>query len=282
MGEVLPVVVALVISALAGLIVAFGLPESTPCVLGADPERVNVRKLLGQEQKECFSMHATRKLSMAEILKLPSMKLLLAVYFLVFLAFNLFYVAFPVYAATGIRWSLGAIGVYFSAMSLMMALVQGPVLKRLTKRWSEHTLVLGGSILLAASFPFFTASSTWLIYGGTALLAVGNGLMWPSLLAMLSAMTDKTAQGAVQGFASSTGAVASSDRRILERQGNSQDGCLLSSSDLRFANGECVALLRPPGVWLPLLVASSCRWCSLSWQSRQSSSQLLPSGGLLS
>ena len=209
LGEALPIVAALVISALAGLLVAFGLPESTPCVLGADPERVNVRKLLGQEHKECFSMHAARKFSMAEILKLPSMKLLLAVYFLVFLAFNLFYVAFPVYAATGIRWSLGEIGIYFSVMSLMMALVQGPVLKRLSKRWSDRTLVLGGSILLAASFPFFAATSAGLIYGGTALLAVGNGLMWPSLLAMLSAMTDKTVQGAVQGFASSTGAVAS-------------------------------------------------------------------------
>ena len=40
-------------------------------------------------------------------------------------------------------------------------------------------------------------------------MAVGNGLMWPSLLAILSRMTDSSAQGAVQGLASSTGAVAS-------------------------------------------------------------------------
>jgi MFS family permease len=209
MGEVFTVVAALLISVMACLIIAFGLPDSTPCVLGADPEHVNVRKLFGQAQKECFSMPAARKLSLAEILMLPSMKLLLAVYFLVFFAFNLFYVAFPVYAATGIRWSLSQIGVYFAAMGLMMALVQGPLLNRLSRRWSERTLVLGGSALLAASFPFFMSSSATMIYLGTALLAIGNGIMWPSLLAILSRTTERSMQGAVQGFASSTGAVAS-------------------------------------------------------------------------
>lgn len=154
-------------------------------------------------------MVATRKLSLAEILMLPSMKLLLAVYFLVFFAFNLFYVAFPVYAATGIRWSLSQIGVYFAAMGLMMALVQGPVLNRLSRHWSERKLVLGGGALLAASFPFFMSSSAAMIYSGTALLAIGNGIMWPSLLAILSRTTERNVQGAVQGFASSTGAVAS-------------------------------------------------------------------------
>jgi DHA1 family tetracycline resistance protein-like MFS transporter len=208
-GEVLTVVAALLISAAACLIIALALPDSTPCVLGADPEHVNVRKLFGQAQKECFSMPAARKLSLAEILRLPSMKLLLAMYFLVFLAFNLFYVAFPVYASTGIRWSLSQIGVYFAAMGLMMTLVQGPVLNRLSRRWSERRLVLGGSMVLAASFPFFTSSSAAMIYLGTALLAIGNGIMWPSLLAILSRTTERSVQGAVQGFASSAGAVAS-------------------------------------------------------------------------
>jgi MFS family permease len=40
-------------------------------------------------------------------------------------------------------------------------------------------------------------------------LAVGNGIMWPSLLAILSRTTERSVQGTVQGFASSAGAVAS-------------------------------------------------------------------------
>ena len=209
LGELPPVIAAFAISGVAILIIGFGLPDTTLCVLSVDPEAVNVRKVLGQQHKECFTLHTARKLATAEILALPSMNLMLAVYFLVFLGFNLFYVAFPVYATTAIAWSLTQVGVYFSVMGLMMALAQGPVLQRLSRRWSDRNLVVAGGILLAASFPFFTATSAVLIYIGTTLLAIGNGLMWPSLLAILSRMTDHSAQGAVQGFASSTGAVAS-------------------------------------------------------------------------
>jgi len=66
-----------------------------------------------------------------------------------------------------------------------------------------------GSLLLAMSFVFFVSNSTAVIYGGTVLLALGNGLMWPSLLAVLSKTTDQRAQGAVQGLADSINAIAS-------------------------------------------------------------------------
>ena len=79
----------------------------------------------------------------------------------------------------------------------------------MSQYWSERKLVLGGSALLAASFPFFMSSSAAMIYSGTALLAVGNGIMWPSLLAILSGTTERSVQGTVQGFASSAGAIAS-------------------------------------------------------------------------
>jgi Na+/melibiose symporter-like transporter len=158
LGELPPIIAACAISGLAILIIGLGLPETTPGALSADPAQVNVRKVLGQQHKECFTMPAARKLTIAEILALPSMNLMLAVYFLVFLGFNLFYVAFPVYATTAIAWSLTQIGVYFSAMGLMMALAQGAVLKQLSQRWSDLNLMVGGSILLAASFLFFTAT----------------------------------------------------------------------------------------------------------------------------
>ena len=208
-SALLPIVAALAVSAFAVWLVAFRLADAPACVLAGDPEKVNVRKLLGQEQKECFAMKAGRKPSLAELLRLPSMALVLSVYFLVFLAFNFFYVGFPLYAATGIHWSLAEIGVYFAAMALTMALVQGPVLERLAKVWPPRRLVIVGGMLLAASFVFFDSASAWVIFIGTALLAAGNGLMWPSLLAILSGLAPRDEQGAVQGLASSLGASAS-------------------------------------------------------------------------
>lgn len=209
LGETLPVLAAFLISAVASLLIAFRLPETPMCVLAADPEHTNVRKIFGQEQKACFALKAAPKLSLMEILRLPSVALLLTLHFLVFLAFNLFYVAFPVHAATGIGWSLTETGVFFAGMGLMMVLVQGPLLQRASRIWSDRLLLLGGSVPLAASFLFYTSNVTAVIYAGTALLALGNGLMWPSLLAVLSKATDRSVQGAVQGVAGSSAAVAS-------------------------------------------------------------------------
>jgi DHA1 family tetracycline resistance protein-like MFS transporter len=208
-GETLPVLAAFVISAVAVLMIALWLPDTDPCLLRTDPEEVSVRKVLGQDHKACFRLTGAPKLSIVEILALPSVGLLLALYFLVFLAFNLFYVSFPVYAATGIHWSITETGVFFSAMSFMLVLVQGPVLKRAAKIWSDRILVLGGSLVLAASFPFFSSANTATLYVGTALLALGNGVMWPSLLSVLAKAADRNVQGAVQGIAGSVAAVAS-------------------------------------------------------------------------
>ncbi|MEX2163313.1 MAG: hypothetical protein WD823_03615 [Sulfuricaulis sp.] len=88
--ETLPVLAAILISAVATLIIVFWLPDTDPCLLRADPEGVNVRKVLGQDHKACFRLTGAHKLSFADIMALPSVGLLLALYFLVFLTFNLF------------------------------------------------------------------------------------------------------------------------------------------------------------------------------------------------
>jgi MFS family permease len=209
LGEIPPVMAALLISFAATLIIGFKLPESQQCVLNVSPEREGVRKLMGQEQRDCYKRVLAPRLSFLEIVRLPSVAFLMMLYFLVYLAFNFFYIAFPIHAATSLNWSLTQTGIFFTFMSLVMVTVQGPVLSRASKRLSDRTLVSAGSLLLAASFLFFTSRSTFAIFAGTALLALGNGLMWPSLLAIISKSTDEDVQGAVQGFAGSVAAVAS-------------------------------------------------------------------------
>ncbi|MEJ2503219.1 MAG: MFS transporter [Gemmatimonadota bacterium] len=126
-----------------------------------------------------------------------------------FLGFNLFYVAFPVHAATRLEWSVLDVGLYFAFISVLMAVVEGPVLGRLSRRLGDRPLVIAGSLILAGAFLFFLSARTLVLYGGTVLVAAGNGLMWPSLLATLSKTVDRPTQGAVQGLAGSVNAVAS-------------------------------------------------------------------------
>jgi len=48
-----------------------------------------------------------------------------------------------------------------------------------------------------------------LLYCAAALFSVGNGLLWPSFLALLSRHADDRYQGAVQGLSGSVGSLAS-------------------------------------------------------------------------
>lgn len=209
LGETPPVLAAIVVSIAASAIVFWGLEESIPCVLSTKPENVAVAGVLGQEQKECYILTPGTDVTLAGALRPPRIRTLLAIHFLVFLAFNFFYISFPVHAATELEWTLTEVGVFFSVMALMMALVQGPVLGAASKLVTKRTLVVVGSLILGTGFALYTSRSVALIYVATGLLALGNGLMWPSLLAMISSEAGERTQGVVQGFASSSSAVAS-------------------------------------------------------------------------
>ncbi len=209
-GAVAPVFAAAAISLAATLAIAFGLPESRrPCVLSRTPEQTNMRKLMGQEQKDCFEMKAAAKLTMSELLGIPSVPTLLAIYFLVMLSFNFFYVSFPVFAVGTLGWSLTETGIFFAVMGLLMVVVQGPVLGRVSGFVSEKALIVIGGLTLALGFRLFDATTDAGMYLAVVLMALGNGLMWPSALSVLSKAAGDTYQGAVQGLAGSLGAIAS-------------------------------------------------------------------------
>ena len=90
-----------------------------------------------------------------------------------------------------------------------MVFVQGPILHKSLKKFSEEKLVIIGSIILGTNFILFVSNNDFLVYGAAILFAVGNGLMWPSFMSILSKISGNTYQGFVQGVASSFGSLAS-------------------------------------------------------------------------
>lgn len=207
--ETLPVLIALFISIIASFLVAFMLPESKKCTLKKSPELANVSKVFGQEHKECYQIESAENLSLKDAIKQPLIPTILTVYFLIFLGFNFFYIAFPVHAIQELNWELTDTGMYFAFLGIIMALVQGPVLMRISKIYSESVLLLFGSFLLSIGFAFYIVDTTTMVYAGAVFIAFGNGLMWPSVLSLLSQTTDEKYQGLIQGFAGSMGSIAS-------------------------------------------------------------------------
>jgi len=208
-GEIVPVAAALVISILATLIIVFGLKESDPCILTRAPSSRSMRKVFGQEHKECYSIRDPEKVGFRTILRIPHVPRLLGVYFLVMLGFSFFYIGFPVHAVNKLRWTITDTGMFFAYLSLIMVLVQGPVLARASKRLSDGALAFGGTLILTIGLIGLFWNSIAVIYLAATLIALGNGLMWPSVMAMLSNAAGDTHQGAVQGASGSIGATAS-------------------------------------------------------------------------
>jgi DHA1 family tetracycline resistance protein-like MFS transporter len=209
LGEILPALAATLISLVAVVVIVKMLPDPVPVNLAASP-CVNqpARRVLGKEIKDCFDARPPLN-SLVNLLGIPAMPLMLLLYFLIFLAFNVFYTAFPIHAAVGLGWEMGQLGVYFSLLSLVMILVQGPVMTWLSPRITEKPLVALGSLMMCASFVLLRYEDQALLYSAAVLFGFGNGLMWPSYLSLLGQMGSATEQGYIQGIASSAGSLAS-------------------------------------------------------------------------
>lgn len=207
--EIPPVIAAMFISLVAIFVIAFRLPESNPCAFNRPSDVHPSRKVLGQEHKECHKLEGEEHLNFRGVLKLHRIPFFLTLYFLIFLALNFFYVSFPMYAVQGLKWSVLKLGIFFSIVGFIMMLVQGPLLKRLSKKVAEGPLIIVGSLLMVGCFCLFPTGIEPLMYVSAALFAAGNGLMWPSFLSLLSKQAGPVNQGAVQGYASSAGSSAS-------------------------------------------------------------------------
>lgn len=207
--EELPVIVTTVISAVAVAVIFFMLPDSERRDSSEASESRSMRKLLGQEQKDCIEQGNEKKGGFKEALGIKGIPFLYALYFFIFLGFSIFYTAFPVHALEQLKWSITEMGIFFAVLSLIMVIVQGPVLKYLSGIYSDETLVIWGNLILAANFVLLLFPDTVLVYSAAVFFAAGNGLMWPSFLSVLAKTGGKVYQGTVQGIAGSIGSLAS-------------------------------------------------------------------------
>jgi len=208
-GEILPVMVAMILSLAVLVVIIFVLKESKSSIVMQIPEKDSVGKVFAFECKECYKAANPRRLKLQDVFKLKYISFLLILYFFVFVGFNIFYTAFPIHAVSGLGWTVTEMGIFYAVLSGIMILVQGPILRKALKRFSEEKLVIIGSAILGSNFVLFISSEIFLIYFAAVLFAVGNGLMWPSIMSILSRRAGPVYQGAVQGVAGSVTGVAS-------------------------------------------------------------------------
>ena len=208
-GEVLPVLAALIISLVVLVVIVFFLKETKCSILMETPDKNYVGRVFSFESKECYKAANPNRLKFRDVFKLKHISFLLVLYFLIFLGFNIFYTSFPIHAVDGLGWTVTQMGIFYAVLSGIMVLVQGPILRKALRKFSEEQLVIIGSVILGTNFILFVSPDIMLIYGAAVLFAVGNGLMWPSVMSILSNRAGIVYQGTVQGVANSFGSLAS-------------------------------------------------------------------------
>jgi MFS transporter, DHA1 family, tetracycline resistance protein len=219
--EILPVLAAFFLSLITLIVIFFALKESKPQSMVVVTKQISegkesIRKVFAQECKECYQAPNPKKLVFKDVFKLKNIPFLIVLYFFIFLGFNIFYTSFPIHAVDGLKWSVTELGVFYAVLSGIMVLVQGPVLRKALKKFSEEKLVIIGSLILGTNFILIVSSNDIFIYTAAVLFAVGNGLMWPSFLSILSKTAGNVYQGFIQGIASSFGSLASIIGLIIE------------------------------------------------------------------
>lgn len=209
-GATLPVLAALLLSLVTLFVIGFLLRESriksNPIMI---PEEGTIRKVFAQECKDCYEPASPIKPKFGDVFKIKHISFLLVLYFLIFLGFNVYYASFPTHAAGELKWSVTQLGIFYAILSGIMVFIQGPVLRKALKKFSEEKLVILGSIILGTNFVLFFSNNIISVSSAVVLFALGNGLMWPSFMSILSKRAGTVLQGAVQGVAGSVGGIAS-------------------------------------------------------------------------
>jgi MFS family permease len=97
----------------------------------------------------------------------------------------------------------------FIFVGLLIALVQGGIVRRLAPKLGERRLVRTGLVMLVPGLVIVGwATSSLPFYAGLALLAIGSALVSPCLSALVSLYTPANRQGEVLGVFRSVGALS--------------------------------------------------------------------------
>jgi MFS transporter, DHA1 family, tetracycline resistance protein len=132
-----------------------------------------------------------------------------ATYFFATVSFALLTAIYALFTSKNLGFDAKHNGYVFAYLGLLGALIQGGLLGRLVKIFSDKTLVITGIILMAASMfalPF-SDSVTMLLVASTG-IAIGNSLVTPTLNGMASKSVNAAWQGRVLGVLQSAASLA--------------------------------------------------------------------------
>jgi MFS transporter, DHA1 family, tetracycline resistance protein len=188
----LPFLVAAGFSTIAWILVLTRLPESLPP---------------GESARETARVSSWR--GIVETLSIPGIASMILIGFLAVLAFAAFEGTFALFLLRRMNWDARTAAFAFAGIGFVSAVVQGGLIRRLVPRFGEGRLIVTGLALAACGFAGMAmAKNVPELAGSMILLAIGQGLLSPSVSGLLSRITPIDRQGSMFGTLTSAQTLA--------------------------------------------------------------------------
>jgi MFS transporter, DHA1 family, tetracycline resistance protein len=139
----------------------------------------------------------------------PDLRRLVLLLFITVTVFAGMETTFALWANRAFGWGPRQVGEMFFFLGMVMILIQGGLIGRLSRRFGEARLLVAGSLAFVvglAGLPL--AGSLPLVLLATALLALGMGLASPSANSLISRRAGAGEQGSILGVAQSASSLA--------------------------------------------------------------------------
>ena len=143
-----------------------------------------------------------------QLARLPGIRPLLVVYFLYSVALYVYPAIWPYFTQERFGWTPQIIGLSLGLFGIMMAVVQGGMIRLVLRWFGERRTVIYGQV-----FDFFAFGALAVVTSGTLALiltplATLGAVVSPALQGIMSRMVDDDAQGELQGVLTSVHALS--------------------------------------------------------------------------
>ena len=150
--------------------------------------------------------------TLRDVLAMPQLRWMLVAIFV----YNLVFLALPsnvsLYIKDTLNWGTAEVGPLFSVLGVVSIISQAAVLPFLLKRIGTSWVAVSGILICGIGFVVLAlvsiSHSALMIYVSVGILALGEGLVSPSLTELVSRGADASSQGRVQGGSQSVSSLA--------------------------------------------------------------------------
>ena len=163
---------------------------------------------LPPEERTAAARRRQSATSFREALRRPTVGVVLGLFFVVTLCFSGMEAILALFCERFFHWGPHQIGYLFAYVGIVAAVLQAGIVGALAKRFGERALVRAGLALMGAAFVTAGVVPPLALFLVTmGVVAIGSGLITPSLSGLVSVATPPDEQGGILGIYQSLGSL---------------------------------------------------------------------------